>query len=148
MVSTCGGCPEANLAHYTMSILLGSCPPHVPSLQEVALYMSRRLPATAGMAPSDVTIAAPNFVSLSSPSSLANSCTFLVGVWRNIGNLVQFALTKVLNRRRKVLFLVQLKNRRDFSPNSLCLNCNAHGSDGILFIQEERKPGTSKEFQG
>ena len=60
--------------------------------------MSRRLPAMVGMAPSDVTVAALNFVSLSSPSFLANSCTFLVGVWRNIGNLVQFVLATVLGR--------------------------------------------------
>ena len=90
----------------------------------------------AGMAPFDVTVAALNFVSFSSPSSLANSCTFLVGVWRNIGNLVQFALAIVLGRRRRVLFLVRLKNRRDFSPNSLCLSYNAHGSGGILLSKK------------
>ena len=93
----------------------------------------------AGMAPSDVTVAALNFVSLSSPSSLANSCTFLVGVWRNIGNLVQFVLATILGRRRRVLFLVRLKNKRVFSPSSLCLRCNAHGSGGILFVQGEKR---------
>ena len=110
--------------------------------------MSHRLPATAGMAPFDVTIAALNFASLSSPSSLANSCTFLIGVWRIISNLTRFALAMVLGRRRRVLFLVRLKNRRDFSPNSLRLSYNAHVSGDILFIQEERKLGTSEEFQG
>ena len=110
--------------------------------------MSHRLPATAGVAPSDVTIVVLNFASLSSPSFLANSYAFSIGIWRNIKNLVRFALATVLGRRRKVLFLVRLKNRRDFSPNSLCLSCNAHGSGGILFIQEERKLGTSEEFQG
>ena len=109
--------------------------------------MSRHLPATVGMAPSDVTISALNFASLSSPSSLANSCTFSIGIWRNIRNLVRLALATVLGRRREVLFLVRLKNRRDFSPNSLCLNCNAHGLGGILFFQEKRKLGTSEEFQ-
>ena len=102
----------------------------------------------AGMALSDVTIAALNFASLSSPSSLANSYTFLIGVWRNIRNLVRFALATILGQRRRVLSLVWLKNRRDFSPNPLYLSCNAHGSGGILFIQEERKLGTSEEFQG
>ena len=137
MVSTCGGCPEANLAHHTMLVLLGS-----------RLHVSRRLPATAGMAPPVVIIAALSFASLSSPSSLANSCAFSIGIWRNIRNLVLFALATVLGRMRRVLFLVRLKNRRDLSPNSLCLSCNAHGSGGILFIQEERKLGTSEEFQG
>ena len=47
-----------------------------------------------------------------------------------------------------MLFLVRLKNRRDFSPNSLRLSYNAHVSGDILFIQEERKLGTSEEFQG
>ena len=112
------------------------------------LHVSHHLPATAGMAPSDVTIAALNFTSFSSPSSLANSCAFLIGIWRNIRNLVRFALATVLGQRRRVLFLVWLKNRRNFSPNSLCLSCIAHGSGGILFIQEERKLGTSEEFQG
>ena len=137
MVFTYGGCPEANLAHHTMSVLLGSRP-----------YVSRRFPATAGMTPFDVMIAALNFASLSSPSFLANSCAFSIGIWRNIRNLVRFVLATVLGRRGRVLFLVRLKNRRDFSPNSLCLSCNAHGSGGILFIQEERKLGTSEEFQG
>ena len=98
--------------------------------------MSHRLPATAGMAPFDVMVVALNFVSLSSPSSLANYCTFLVGIWRNIGNLVQFALATVLGRRRRVLFLVRLKNRRDFSPNSLFFNYNAHDSGGILLSKK------------
>ena len=45
----------------------------------------------------------------------------------------------VLGRRRRVLFLVRLKNRRVFSPSSLCLSCNAHGSGGILFVQGEKR---------
>ena len=91
------------------------------------------------MAPFDVTIAALNFASLSSPSSLANSCTFLIGVWRIIRNLARFVLAMVLGRRRRVLFLVRLKNKRVFSPSSLCLRCNAHGSGGILFVQGEKR---------
>ena len=103
------------------------------------LHVSHHLPATAGMAPSDVTIAALNFASLSSPFFLANSCTFLIGVWRIIRNLAQFALAMVLGRRRRVLFLVRLKTRRVFSPSSLCLRCNAQGSGSILFVQGEKR---------
>ena len=134
LVSTCGGYPEANLAYHTMSILLRSHPSSEPDIR--------------GIAPSDVIIAALNFASLSSPSFLANSCTFLIGVWRNIRSLVQFALATVLVQRRRVLFLVRLKNMRVFSPNSLCLSCNAHNSGGIFFVQEKKKLGTSAEFQG
>ena len=91
------------------------------------------------MAPSDISIAALNFTSLSSPSSLANSCTFLIGVWRIIRNLARSALAAVPGRRRKVLFLVRLKNRRIFSFCSLCLSCNAHYSGGIFFFFKESK---------
>ena len=128
MVSTCGGCPEANLAHHTMSVLLRRRLSHVPPFT-----------CNGGMAPSDVTIATLNFASLSSPSSLANSCTFLIGDWRIIRNLARFVLAMVLGRRRRVLFLVRLKNKRVFSPSSLCLRCNAHGSGGILFVQGEKR---------
>ena len=100
--------------------------------------MSRRLPATAGTAPSDVTIATLNFASLSSPSSLANSCTFLIGVWRNIRSLARFTLATIPGWRRRVLFLVRLKNRRVFSLNSLYLSCNAHGSAASFLFKERR----------
>ena len=123
LVSTCRGYPEANLAYHTMSVLLRSCPSSELDIR--------------GIAPSDVIIAALNFASLSSPSFLANSCTFLIGVWRNIRSLVQFALAMVLGRRKRVLFLVQLKNRRIFSLCSVCLRCNAHNSGGIFFVQGE-----------
>ena len=119
---------KQTLAHHIISVLLRS-----------HLHVSRHLPATAGMAPSDVTITALNFASLSSPFSLANSCTFLIGVWRIIRNLAWFALVMVLSRMRRVLFLVWLKNRRVFSPSSLCLRCNAHGSSSILFVQGEKR---------
>ena len=66
----------------------------------------------AKMAPSDISIAPLNFASLSSPSSLANSCTFLVGVWWIIKNLARSALATVSGQRRRILFLVQLKNRK------------------------------------
>ena len=92
-----------------------------------------------GMALSDISIASLNFASLSSPSSLANSCTFLIGVWRITRNLAQSALATVPGRRRKVLFLVRLKNRRIFSLCSLCLSCNAHDSGSIFFVQGERR---------
>ena len=99
------------------------------------------------MASSDVTIAALNFTSLSSPSSLANFCAFSIDIWRNIRNLVRFALAMVLGRRRRVLFLVRLKNRRDFSPNSLRLSCNAHVSGDILLSKNRENlelPKSSK----
>ena len=87
----------------------------------------------AEMAPSDISIAPLNFASLSSPSSLANSYTFLVGIWKMIKNLARSALATVPSRRKRVLFLVQSKNRRIFSLRSLCLSCNTHDSGGILF---------------
>ena len=89
----------------------------------------------AGMAPSNISIASLNFASLSSPSSLANSCTFLIGVWRITRNLARSALATVPGRRRKVLFLVRLKNQRIFSLCSLCLSCNAYDSGCIFFVQ-------------
>ena len=86
-----------------------------------------------GMAPSNISIALLNFASLSFPSSLVNSCTFLVGIWRMIKNLARSVLVTVPSRRKRVLFLFWLKNRRIFSLRSLCLNCNAHDSGGIFF---------------
>ena len=91
----------------------------------------------AGMALFDISIASLNFASLSSTSSLANSCTFLVGVWRIIRNLARSALVTIPGRRRRVLFLVRLKNKKIFSLYSLCLSCNAHDSGGIFFVQGE-----------
>ena len=79
------------------------------------------------------------FTSLSSPSSLANSCTFLIGVWRIIRNLTWSALATVPGQRRRVLFLIWLKNRRILSLRSLCLSCNAHDSGGIFFVQGKWK---------
>ena len=93
----------------------------------------------AKTSPSDISIAPLNFASLSSPFSLANSCTFLIGVWRIIRNMTRSALATVPSRRKRVLFLVWLKNKRIFSLRSLCLNCNAHDSDGIFFCFCSRK---------
>ena len=93
----------------------------------------------AEMAPFDISSAPVNFASLSCPSSLANSYTFLIDVWRIIRNLAWSALATILGRRRKVLFLVQLKNRRILSLHSLCLSCNAHDSGGIFFVQGKWK---------
>ena len=93
----------------------------------------------AETASSNISIAPLNFASLSSPSSLANSCTFLIGVWRIIRNLARSALATVPGRRRRVLFLVRLKNRRILSLCSLCLSCNAHDSSNIFFVQGKRK---------
>ena len=112
----------------------------------------RHLSAMAGMAPSDISIAPFNFASLSSPSSLANSCTLLIGVWRITRNLARSALATVPGQRRRVLFLVRLKNRRILSICSLCLNCNAHDSSGIFSSfccsRKMKRLGTSAEFQG
>ena len=117
---------ERTLIHNIISVLLGS-----------RLHGSRQLATMARTAPLDISIASLNFASLSSPSSLANSCTFLIGVWRIIWNLARSALATVPGRRRKVLFLVRLKNQRIFSLCSLCLSCNAHDSGGIFFVQGE-----------
>ena len=80
---------------------------------------------------------------LFSPSSLANSCTFLVGVWRIIKDLARSALATVPGRRRRVLFLVRLKNRRTFSLRFLCLSCNAHDSGGIFCSRKVKKTWNS-----
>ena len=74
--------------------------------------------------PSDISIAPLNFASLSSPSSLANSRTFLVGIWRIIKDLAWFALAMVPGWRRRVLFLIRLKNRKIFSLRFLCFSYN------------------------
>ena len=96
-----------------------------------------------GMAPSDISIASLNFASLSSPSSFANSCTFLIGVRRIVKNLARSALATVPGQRRRMLFLVRLKNRRIFSLYSLCLSCNTYDSGDIFFFKEEL-PQSSK----
>ena len=98
----------------------------------LAIYLQSRgwLPLISQLLPS-------NFAPLSSPSSLANSCMFLIGICKIIRNLAQFALGTTLGRRRRMLFLVRLKNRRIFSLCSLCLNCNAHDSGDIFFVQRE-----------
>ena len=114
---------KRTLIHNIISVLLGSC-----------LHGSRQLPSMAGMAPYDISIASLNFASLSSYSFLANSCIFFIGIWRIIRNLARFVLTTVPGRKRRVLFLVRLKNRRIFSLCSLCLSRNAHDSGGIFFV--------------
>ena len=88
------------------------------------------------------------FASLSFLSSLANSCTFLVGVWRIIKDLARSALATVLGRRRRVLFLVQLKNRKIFSLHFLCLSCNTHDSGCNFSSWKWEKLGTPTGFQG
>ena len=87
----------------------------------------------------DISIAPLNFVSLFFPSSLANSCTSLVDVWRIIKDLTRSALATVPGRMRRTLFLVWLKNRRIFSLRILCLSRNGHDSGGIFFVQESEK---------
>ena len=59
----------------------------------ISVLLRSRFPAVSlaacngGDGPSDISIAPLNFASLFSPSSFANSCTFLVGVWRIIKDL-------------------------------------------------------------
>ena len=93
---------------------------------------SRQLPAMAETTPFDMSIAHLNFASLSSLSSLANSYTFLVGVWRIIKDLAQSVLATVPGQMRRILFPVQLKNKKIFSLHFLCLSCNAYDSGGIF----------------
>ena len=99
----------------------------------------------AEMAHSDISIAPLNFASLSSPSSLANSCIFLVSIWRIIKDLTRSALVMVPGRKRRALFLVWLKNMRIFSLRFLCLSCNANDSGDIFFFffQESEKTWNS-----
>ena len=99
----------------------------------------------AEMAHFDISIAPLNFASLSSPSSLTNSYTFLVGIWRIIKDLARFALVTAPGRRRKVLFLIWLKNRRIFSHRFLCLSCNAHDSCGIFYLRKVKKKKKKKK---
>ena len=85
------------------------------------------------------------------PSSLANSCTLLIDVWRITRNLARSAIATVPGRWRRVLFLVRLKNRRILSFCSLRLSCNAHDSSGIFSSccsRKRKRLGTSTEFQG
>ena len=93
----------------------------------------------AETAPYDISIAPLNFASLSSSSSLANSCIFLVAVWRIIKDLARSALTTVHGRRRRILFLVRLKNRKIFSLHFLCLSYNAYDSGGICSSRKLKK---------
>ena len=140
LVSTCWSCPEANP---DPPCNIGT-PRKLPSVG-LAIYLQWR-----GMAPFDISIASLNFASLSSHSSLAN--TLLIGVWRITRNLARSALAMVPGRRRRVLFLVRLKNRRILSLCSLCLNCNTHDSGGIFSSfccsRKMKRLGTSVEFQG
>ena len=85
-----------------------------------------------GDGPSDISIAPLNFASLSSPSSLANSYTFLISVWRLVMDLMQMAPVTIPGRRRRVLFLARLKDMKIFGLCFLCLSCDAHKSGGIL----------------
>ena len=76
LVSTCWGYPEANFD------------------PEYNISTPKKMAETA---PSDISIAHLNFASLSSPSSLANSYTFLVGIWRIIKDLARSAIAMVLS---------------------------------------------------
>ena len=122
LVSTCWGRPEANFdPKYNIST-----PRKSPSRGLASCLQWRRRP------PLIISIAPLNFASLSSPSSLANSYTFLIGVCRIIKDLARSTLVMVPSQRRRLLFHVWLKNRRIFSLRFLCLSCDAHDSGGIF----------------
>ena len=93
----------------------------------------------AEAAPSNILIASLNFTSLSSPPFLANSCTFLIGVWRFIKDLTQSAPATVPGQSRRVLFLARLKDRKIFGLCFLCLNCDTHNSSSIFGSWRERR---------
>ena len=137
LVSTCWGCPKANYdPKYNISTLK-----KLPSRGLTSCLQWRRRPPLISQLPL-------NFASLSSPSSLAKSCTFLVGVWKIIKDPAWFALATVPGRRRRILFLVRLKNRKTFSLCFLYLNYNAHDSDGVFSSRKLKKLETPAGFQG
>ena len=129
LVPTCWGhhgaysYPEANI-----------CTP-----KKIVLQKSRQLLTMAEVAPFNISIASLNFASLSSPSSLANSCTFLISVKRFIKDLTQSAPATVPDRSRRVLFLARLKDRKIFGLCFLCLSCDAHNLSGIFGSWRERR---------
>ena len=99
---------------------------------KIVLQKSHQLLAMAKVAPFNISIASLNFASFSSPSSLANSCTFLISVWRLIKGLTQSMPTTVPGRRRRVFFLTRLKGRKIFGLCFLCLSCDVQNPGGIL----------------
>ena len=134
---------KRTLIHHIISVLLGSHPPCVsPSACNGESGSLWYLNCSLQL----------HFTSLSFPSSLANSRMLLIGVWRIIRNLARSELATVPGQRRRMLFLVRLKNRRIFSLCSLCLSCNAHDSGGIFSSfccsRRMKRLGTSAEFQG
>ena len=136
LVSTCWGCLEANYdPKYNISTLK-----KLPSRGLASCLQWRRRPPLISQLPL-------NFASLSSPSSLAKSHTFLVGVWKIIKDLARSALATVPGRRRRVLFLVWLKNRRIFSLRFLCFSCNAHDSGGIFCLRNWKNLELLQDFK-
>ena len=113
---------ECTLIQKPIYVLLKNRPP------EVSLVACNG----GGGPPSNISIASLNFASLSSPSSLANYCTFLISIWRLIMDLTQSTPTTVPVRRRRVLFLARLKDRKIFGLCFLCLSCDTHKLGGIL----------------
>ena len=101
----------------------------------------------AKVVPFNISIASLNFTSLSSHSSLANSCTFLICVWSPIKSLTQSTPATVPNRRMRVFFLARLKGRKIFGLSFLCLSCDIQDPSDILglwqrenleFLQDSR----------
>ena len=91
----------------------------------------------AEMAPFDISIAPLNFASLSSPSSLANSCTFSVGVWRIIKDLAQSALATVPGQRI-----------RGSLASAFFASATTPMIHAAFFVQESQKLETPAGFQG
>ena len=122
LVPTCWGYPEA-YSYPEANIYT----PKKSSLRSlVSCLQWRRWPC------SNISIASLNFASLSSPSSLANSCTFLISVWRLIKSLTQSTPATVPGQRMRVFFLTRLKGRKIFGLCFLCLSCDIQDLDGIL----------------
>ena len=88
--------------------------------------------------PFHISITPLNFASLSSPSSLANSCTSLVDVWRIIKDLTRSELATVPGQRRRTLFLVWLKNRRVLAP-AFFASAATPKIQAAFFVQEDEK---------
>ena len=114
--------------------------PKAYSYPEANIYTPKKLPPRSlasrlqwwRWSPSNISIASLNFASLSSPSSLANSNTFLISVWRLVMDLTQFTPATIPSRRRRVLFLARLKDRKIFGLYFFCLSYDAHKSGSIL----------------
>ena len=128
LVFTCWGCLKWTLIPNIISVLLGSRPPWASP----AAY-------NGGDGSLWYLNYSPQLRFTFFPFLFSHSCMFLIGVWRIIGILARSTLATIPSRRRRVFFLVRLKNRRILSLCSLCLSRNAHDSGGIFFVQGKWK---------